>query len=181
MDELVDVLDVSGAFTGKRAMKSEVHLKGWYHASVHVWLYTITGKVLIQLRTATKDTHPLFWDVSVAGHIGAGEDPETSAVREVAEEVGLDIVPANLEKIGIFLSDHTHSKTFIDREFHHTYIAPVQPKLDQFTKQESEVAALDFISLDELQPIGSGLGRLNFVPYAEGYLERVYKAIRNRL
>ncbi|WP_337251707.1 NUDIX hydrolase [Maribacter halichondriae] len=129
MDELVDILDAEGNYTGKTVMKSEAHRKGLFHPTIHVWFYTKTAKVLIQLRAKNKDTHPLLWDVSVAGHIAAGETIETSAVREIQEEIGLDISPEDLNKIGVFKSVQEHSDTLVDCEFHHTYLCELKVPL----------------------------------------------------
>src|SRR5690606_15785319 len=122
MDELIDILDSAGNLTGQTAMKSEVHKKGLLHQTIHVWFYTKNGQVLIQQRAKNKDTHPLLWDVSVAGHIGAGEEIENSAIREVQEEIGLTIDSENLQKIGVFKSIHSHHKNLIDNELHHTFL-----------------------------------------------------------
>ena len=37
----------------------------------------------------TKDTAPGLWDSSTSGHVDAGEDYDTCAVRELREEIGL--------------------------------------------------------------------------------------------
>ncbi|MEX0360286.1 MAG: hydrolase, partial [Allomuricauda sp.] len=50
MDELVDILDENGNLTGRTCLKSEAHLKGYFHPTVHVWFYTADGKVLFQKR-----------------------------------------------------------------------------------------------------------------------------------
>jgi 16S rRNA (adenine1518-N6/adenine1519-N6)-dimethyltransferase len=47
------------------------------------------GKFLLQRRSASKDLFPNCWDNSAAGHVDAGEDYETAAKRELAEELGL--------------------------------------------------------------------------------------------
>ena len=109
-DELVDILDESGNRTGNSIMKSEAHRKGLFHPTVHVWFYTADGKILLQQRGRAKKSFPLLWDVSVAGHVGAGEDIETSALREIKEEIGLDVSKGDLEKIGIFRSVQKHHK-----------------------------------------------------------------------
>ena len=88
MDEEVDILTDSGEYTGTTCLKSEAHKNGWCHPTVHVWLYTADGKVLLQQRGKHKKTFPLLWDVSVAGHVSAGEDILAAAKREVQEEVG---------------------------------------------------------------------------------------------
>ena len=78
MDELIDILDANGNLTNRTAMKSKAHKNGWYHQTVHVWFYTLDGKILLQQRSKNKDVFPLLWDVSVAGHIGAGENIKIS-------------------------------------------------------------------------------------------------------
>jgi len=45
----------------------------------------------LQLRAKNKKLFPNKWDVSVGGHISAGEEPLTTAVRETKEELGLEI------------------------------------------------------------------------------------------
>ena len=89
MDELVDRLDEEGNYTGQTILKSDAHRQGIFHPTVHIWFYTNQGEILMQRRGEFKDTYPLLWDVSVAGHIGAGEDIYDAALREVKEEIGL--------------------------------------------------------------------------------------------
>ncbi|MEM9161362.1 MAG: NUDIX domain-containing protein [Verrucomicrobiota bacterium] len=42
----------------------------------------------MQKRAKTKDTWPGAWDSSCSGHVDAGEDYETAALRELDEELG---------------------------------------------------------------------------------------------
>ena len=149
MDERIDILDSVGNFTDKTAMKSEAHKHGWFHPTVHIWLYTSDGKVLVQQRGKNKDTHPLLWDVSVAGHIGAGEEIELSALRETEEEIGLTISKNELEKIGIFKSVHTHRDDLIDCEFIHSFLCELKTPFEHLQKQNSEVEALALIPLNQ--------------------------------
>ena len=182
MDELVDILDSKGNFTGRTAMKSEAHRKGWFHPSVHVWLYTKDGKLLIQQRAKSKDTHPLLWDVSVAGHIGAGEGIKASAIREIEEEIGLSISKEQLEKIGIFKSVHEHAADLIDCEFHHTFLCELNVPSANLKKQESEVENLELISLLEFSEETWGMANLQkYVPHGIEYYKTVIKEIKKRL
>jgi len=91
MDEYIDIVDNLGELTGKSALKSEAHKNGWYHNTVHIWFYTKRGDILLQQRSHKKKICPLLWDVSVAGHIDAGETIALAAVRETREEIGLEI------------------------------------------------------------------------------------------
>jgi len=182
MDELLDVLDTDGNFTGKTAMKSVAHKNGLFHPTVHVWVYTQNGHILIQQRGRGKDTHPLYWDVSVAGHIGAGEDYETSAIREVLEEIGLEITKAQLQKMGVFKSVHRHNYDLIDCEFHHTYLCKLKVPFERLTKQDSEVEALHLISLSQFSEEISYKNTLKkYVPYEKDYYQSVVKLIKEKL
>jgi isopentenyl-diphosphate Delta-isomerase len=182
MDELLDVLDTDGNFTGETVMKSVAHKNGLFHPTVHVWVYTQSGHILIQQRGREKDTHPLYWDVSVAGHIGAGEDFETSAIREVLEEIGLEITKAELHKIGVFKSVHRHNEDLIDCEFHHTYLCKLKVPFERLTKQDSEVEAMHLILLSQFSEEISNKNTLKkYVPYEEGYYRSVVKLIQEKL
>ena len=64
--------------------------EGYFHLVVHVWLKCPDGRYLISRRSPTKATYPLLWEC-VGGSVVAGEDSYTGAVREVFEEVGIDL------------------------------------------------------------------------------------------
>ena len=91
MDELIDILDDQGNLTGRNCLKSIAHIEGLNHATVHIWFYTPEGNILLQQRAATKKIYPLLWDVSVAGHVNSGESLLTAAIREVKEEVNVQV------------------------------------------------------------------------------------------
>ena len=179
MDELIDILDSNGNFTGEVAMKSVAHKKGWCHSTVHIWLYTKDQRILVQLRGRNKDTHPLLWDVSVAGHIGAGEEIEIAAIREVEEEIGLGISKYNLEKIGVFKSIQKHSNELIDCEFHHTFLCELKVPLIDLTKQEDEVKDLKLIPLLQFSEDTFSEAHLNkYVPHEFDYYAKIISAIK---
>jgi isopentenyl-diphosphate Delta-isomerase len=91
--DYVDVLDSSGRSVGKMKSKSEVHRDGEWHGAAHLWILNREGQILIQRRSPTKENWPNLWDVSVAGHISAGEGPVEAALREAQEELGVTLVP----------------------------------------------------------------------------------------
>ncbi|MDG1384280.1 MAG: NUDIX domain-containing protein, partial [Flavobacteriaceae bacterium] len=94
MDEYLDIWNSDGQPTGQSCLKNEAHQNGWFHPTVHIWFYTATPALLLQKRSLTKETFPGFWDVSVAGHVSAGESILEGAIREVKEEIGLNIQEA---------------------------------------------------------------------------------------
>ncbi len=178
MDERVNILDSDGNDTGKTALKSEAHKNGWFHPTVHIWFYTLDGRVLIQQRAANKETHPLLWDVSVAGHVGAGENIEEAAVREVHEEIGIDIATDELKRIAVFKAIYKHSDELTDCEFHHVFLCQLQVPLKALTKQESEVADLALVPFLQFSEETWGLANIRkYVPHGAGYYKMIVKAL----
>ena len=88
-EEYVDLFDSDDRPLSRSVPKRQAHQQGLWHRSAHVWIYDRTGNILMQKRAQTKDTFPGLWDISVAGHISAGEPPTEGALRELKEEIGL--------------------------------------------------------------------------------------------
>lgn len=69
--------------------RENIHKNGLLHREIHIWIFNDKGEVLLQRRSKTKDTYPGLLDASVGGHVEIGDDYETTAVKELAEETGL--------------------------------------------------------------------------------------------
>lgn len=87
-DEVFDVVDRNDHVVG-RATRSEVHARGLLHRAVNVFVFDQQGRLLLQMRSVHKDEYPQCWTSSASGHVDAGEDYESAAIRELAEELGL--------------------------------------------------------------------------------------------
>jgi isopentenyldiphosphate isomerase len=182
MDELLAVVDQKGNLTGASIMKFEAHRLGVWHSCIHVWLYTDAGDVLIQKRVADKDTFPNKWDVSVAGHIGAGESALDAAQRELSEELGVEVTLKQLQEIGSYASDIKHSETLIDREFHYVYCARLHKKLKEIVLQPEEVAEVKLISISNFKQELLDENKIEtFVPYTSAYYKMVFESIEEQL
>jgi isopentenyldiphosphate isomerase len=182
MDELIDVLDAEGNATGKTCLKSIVHKTGLYHATVHIWFYTTKGSILLQQRASSKIIYPLLWDVSVAGHIDAGEGFTTAAVREIKEEIGLIVDENELVKIGVFKSFKKYNTGIIDNEFHHVFIAELKEDLDKLICQKEEVEALKLVTTKTYYDLLNDAKTSNyFIASNKKYYEFVLKSIQNKI
>ncbi len=182
MDELIDILDENGNHTGKICLKSEAHKKGLWHPCVHIWLYTESGSVLIQKRSPKKEAFPNLWDVSVAGHIGAGEQPIIAAERELFEEVGYQVKENDFQNIGVFKTDYTHNELVIDREFHYIYIVKLDVSIATLKLQEEEVSEIKLVSVSELkEELKKTKAIRGFVSYSIDYFNLVFDAIKATL
>ena len=99
-DEIFDVVNERDEVIS-REIRGEVHRRGLRHRAVHVLVFNSLGEVFLQKRSITKDTHPGVWDSSASGHLDSGEEYDACAVREVREELGLNLerCPKRLFKI----------------------------------------------------------------------------------
>ena len=92
--ELWDLYTENRRLTGKTHIRGEEIPDGYYHLVVHVWIKNSMGEYLISQRSATRPTCPLMWEC-VGGSVVAGESSLEGALREVKEEVGLDLLPGS--------------------------------------------------------------------------------------
>jgi isopentenyl-diphosphate delta-isomerase len=153
MDEYIDIVTKEGKPTGKSELKSIIHQKGYYHHTAHVWFYTKQHQILLSQRSDLKVICPLMWDVSVAGHVDAGERIKQAAIRETKEEIGLTISENELHEIGVFECFQSYASGIIDNEFHNTFIVELKVPLSELTIQEEEVEAIKLVSLVDFKDL----------------------------
>ena len=99
--EIWDLYDENRELLGKDHVRGEQLPIDGYHLVVHVWIRNSKGEYLIVQRSANRPTFPLVWEC-VDGSVIKGEDSLQGALREVKEEVGVDLLP---EKGHVILSD----------------------------------------------------------------------------
>lgn len=95
--ELFDVVDANDRvlYTESRDV---VHRDNLMHRAIHVFVFNAAGQLFLQRRSLNKDTAPGRWVSSCSGHVDAGEDYDSAALREMGEEIGL-YQPQNLQRI----------------------------------------------------------------------------------
>ena len=85
------------------------------------------------------------------GHLSAGDDSITGAIRELAEELGLKVKPEDLHFLLASKRMTRPAPDFINNSFDDLYIYFTNLELNQFVMQKSEISALKYVSLDELK------------------------------
>ena len=151
-EELLDVLDECGIKTGEVLPRSEVHKKGLWHRIIVV---AIINEILLQQRSHNKSKNPDMWDISVTGHLSAGQDSLMAATREISEEVsvslGYSVDVKDFRFMFSFKKEEQVSEDYIDRQFYDFFI------LRQFGLnktnirfQSDEVQAVRFVNINEL-------------------------------
>lgn len=149
-DELVDICDSENNLTGVQKMKSEAHRDGLWHRAAHVWVYNDQGEILLQLRAKNKDLYPDMWDISVAGHVSAGEDPLLSAVREVQEELGLPVESKDLQ-FGWLRPVDKVFREIKNKELCYVYFLRFDGLVTDLKIQEEELQDIAFVPTSELR------------------------------
>lgn len=165
--EYLDICDREGNLLGIKESKKEAHIKGLWHRSVHVWILNSKKELLIQKRSPLMDNHPNEWDISAAGHVSAGEDHITSAIRETEEEIGLTLEPKDFVQIGT-IKQMSKREGYINNEINPVYIVKMELDPDKIVKQEEEVSEVKFINYKELKKLIESKDP-TFVPHAEEY------------
>lgn len=177
--EYVDVLDDKGNLTGEIKPYPEIHDKGYWHKAVHVWIINSSRELLIQKRAHAKQTHPDLWDISSAGHVSAGEDSVTAAIRETQEELGLKLDKGNLEYLFTLVQQVIlNNGTYINNEFNDVYLVLLDLDTRTLALQQDEVAKVNSIHFAELEKM---IKRENngFVPHDEEYA-RLFSELHKR-
>jgi len=149
--EYFDILDENGNKTGKIKLRSEVHRDGDWHKSVHIWIINDKGDILLQRRCATKDSNPNMLDISCAGHLTAGDESLSGAIRELKEELNLDVKPEELHFIKTLKRNSKYTSTFINNEFDDLYILRTTKSTDDMKYQEEEISEIFFVPYKEFK------------------------------
>ena len=159
--ESLDIVDEAGQPTGSITSRSKAHQQGILHRTAHVWVVRKTNgmtEVLLQKRSEEKESFPGMYDTSSAGHIPAGEEPISSALRELSEELGITATADQLHYAGSFRIQYEkvfHGNVFRDNEVTRVYVYQEPVDIDSLVLQESEVSEVRWFGLeliwDEIQ------------------------------
>lgn len=141
--ELWDVRDWQGSLKGYTAVRGDELAPGDHHLVVFIILRTKDRNYLISQRAASKPGGGK-WEC-VGGSVTAGEDSLTGALREVGEELGLKLLPGDLE----LLERQTFKDQYPFLIDVYRYTGPID--MSQLTLQEEEVADAKLITEEEMK------------------------------
>ena len=144
-DELFDNVDPSDRVIG-RARRADVHANGLLHRAVHILITRSNGDIFLQKRSMEKDCHPGTWDSSASGHLDSGEGYAEAAVRELREELGIQIEA--LAEVGALSASEVTGMEFV-KIYHATHEGP-------FILHPSEIDEGRWVAINELHRWISG-------------------------
>ncbi len=160
--ELFDLYDSERNKTDKTMERGTPIPKGYYRAVVHICIFGSDGKMLIQQRQPFKHGWSGMWDVTVGGSSIAGETSLDAAIREVGEEIGVQLAPDELRRVITLQTDEV---------FDDFYIVQKDLNIQNLTLQETEVAEVKWADMSE---IFSMIDEKKFIPHHKAIIELLF-------
>lgn len=143
--DLIQIVDENDNPTGS-ATRKEAQDQGLFHRVVRITVEDKNGNVLLQRRGSSVKLNPNYWDNAVAGHVDFGEDYDTTAERELEEEIGLTGYP--IEKIDYYYIDSPYGDGKFRKVFATVYRVIIE-KDTPLELQESEVGEMKWFTRAE--------------------------------
>lgn len=175
--ELLDVLDEFGNPTGEVETKDEIYRKGLWHRSCHIWIENDNKELLVQKRNPNKKTFPNLWALSVAGHVDSGETSMDAAIRELKEEVNLDINENELEYLFTIKRVQPNGDKEL-RVFDDVYLLHKNIDVEKTKLQVEELTDIKYVYYQYLENIFKE-GDKDYVPYTEEH-EKLFSYLEDR-
>lgn len=200
MPEMLDIYDEDLVHIGIKD-RDAVHRDGDWHRTFHCWIIFRgdDGRdyVVMQKRAPGKEFFPNRLDITAAGHYEAGETL-ADGVREIREELGIDVTFDQLIPVGIRLSV-AKQNNLVDYEYNEVVFLIDNRPLSSYVLQEEEVSGLVCFSIDDglalltgecdtltVQAVGLGaatveIRREDFIIKPDNYNTRVLLLAKNCL
>lgn len=145
--ELVDIVDENNKLTGQVEEKTLTHKKCLWHRHVSSWIMNKKGEVLLQKRSADKPRNPSKW-AKTGGHVDSGEDVKDAILREIKEEIGIDIPKEEIEILEIYKSKDPNNKYFT-----YNFLCIVDYAIEHYVLQKEEVAEVKYVTIEDMELI----------------------------
>lgn len=180
MEEQLDILNERGEKTGEVRSYKETHRDGLWHRTVHAWFLNPKGQILLQKRSKYKEAHPGLWDISVAGHVSAGQTSVEAAKRETREEIGLTLPDSAYKYLFTVKSQNVlNNGTYINNEFQDAFLVRSDIEIPRLEIDSHEVEEVKWIDIEEFKRWISG-EREAMVPHKEEY-QRLLEYLKDNI
>lgn len=108
MEEVLDIYDINKAKTEKKYIRGSNTLKtNEYVLVVEIIIINSQNEILLGQRSESKKINPLKWETT-QGSVKNGENSREAAVRELNEELGINISKESLNYLETLKDDNEH-------------------------------------------------------------------------
>lgn len=176
MIEEFDVLNELGEFLGEVATREECHKKGLWHRAVYAFIIDDNFNVLLQKRSANKKLWPNKWDVTIGGHVNAGEFGRQALIRECKEELGIEISDDDIKYI-VSTTSVYNKNNYINNHYDECYLITKNINIEDLKLQSEEVADIKYFSKEDLlNRISNNYNELTEKNVSWGILKRILES-----
>lgn len=154
---LIDIYNDRNQHIGQLDKKTAHRDGRWHRTFSCLAVNPAAETVLLQKKQPGRYAfdRPDYADFTVGGHYEAGESiPQ--GIREVREELGVDLAYTDLHPLGIRQTAVTLAPTWIEREFQYWHLLPLDLDLEQIPLDDAEVSGLVEVGLDDAIDLASG-------------------------
>lgn len=160
--EIWDLYDKDRIKTGETMVRGSKFKENTYHLVVHVCIFNLEGKMLIQQRQPFKDGWANMWDITVGGSAVSGDTSQLAAEREVYEEIGYKL---SLDGIRPSLTIN------FDKGFDDIYLIQKDIDISKLKLQYEEVQSVKWASKEEIL---SMIDEEIFIPYHKSLIDLLF-------
>ena len=150
VEEYLKIVDDKNIPTGKDVQRSVAHQTGLRHRVVYIYFFRRVGNTLeslVNLRSATKDTHPNMYAPWLGGHVRSGKSEEETAEEELKEEVGLSIDTRDLIDGGWRKKEDPP----LNKEFIKIYYYEFTGNIDTLVFRDKEVQSVKWMNVPDIE------------------------------
>ncbi len=142
--EVWDVYDKNRNKTNRTHVRDNLLVVGDYHIVVHVWIQNKKGEILLTKRHPDKP-YPNLWECP-GGSILTGENSLDGAIREVKEEIGINLYRSN----GKLLKSERRD---VYNDFYDAWLFNQNFDITETKLQKDEVSDIKWVTKSELESI----------------------------
>lgn len=143
MDEYITIVDSNDQIIGKK-LRSEITKSDIYRVS-SLWVFDKNRHLLVSQRPLWKKHDPGKWTESAVGTVEHGETYESNLVKEVKEELGLEL---KIDELVFILHKFHESKN--GKMFGSIYAAQLDAVKPSIRYNVEEVPNIDWVSHDDM-------------------------------
>lgn len=152
-DELLQIVDSeTGEPTGEHISRKELHEKKLWCRTTNIFVLNSQGQILCHQRPLNKEHFPGAWSTHFGGHVTKGESFKVSALKELGEEIGLDVNAFQL-------IPWRTSKKEPYRIWVRDFITVYDGAIEDLQLQEEEIEGVAWYSADEVLAFLSAEGQ----------------------
>lgn len=164
--ELVDIYNDKHEKLNYTKVRKEL-TEGEFRLSCFVWIINDKEELLIQQRASTSKKYPNYWETTSGGAL-LGEDAIIGTIRELEEELGIQVNKEDLR----FIGSYARINDFVE-----VFLLKSNINIKDLKLQADEVQTAKWVSIKEFEDIienGNGIdtGYLIFKEYYEKYYNR---------